>query len=189
MAYGGHLQGYLHGNSQTRVLVCSADYNFNPMAPEERRRIVLTLAPLDFAVEWLRPLTPDFKMVGPVLAGPGKPLSADLEVSALLHMTRHHSPNSQLLRFQYSHCDRYLGLCAVQAFMQSAGEQGVLLVSLGTIAEPREQLVLLFLHAEKSPAQPCTSTHDPTLHAAQICTSGWPWRPRLRACPARCSGG
>jgi hypothetical protein len=66
-----------------------SDYGFDPMAPEERRRIALTLTPLDFAVEWLRPVTPDFKMVGPVLARPGKPLPADLEASpSLLLCTR-----------------------------------------------------------------------------------------------------
>ncbi|CAK0786592.1 hypothetical protein CVIRNUC_009806 [Coccomyxa viridis] len=70
--------------------------------PQERRRMVMTLLPTDWAAEWVRPTTPDFKMVGPVLTGPGKPLPADLE-----------------------------------AFITDAkaGKQGVLLASLGTIAE------------------------------------------------------
>jgi glucuronosyltransferase len=42
---------------------------------------VLTMAPADWAGEWLRPLPPNFKMVGPLLAEPGKPLPALTEVS------------------------------------------------------------------------------------------------------------
>ena len=49
----------------------------------ERRRLVLTIAPVDWAAEWLRPISPNFKMVGPILSEPGKPLPADLEVSRL----------------------------------------------------------------------------------------------------------
>ena len=60
--------------------LCSAKYGFDPELPEERRRQVLTIVPVDWAAEWLRPVTPNFKHVGPVLAGPGKPLSAHLEV-------------------------------------------------------------------------------------------------------------
>ena len=44
----------------------------------------MTIAPVDWAAEWLRPVTPNFKLVGSVLAGPGKPLPAHLEVSAFL---------------------------------------------------------------------------------------------------------
>ncbi len=50
-------------------------------APEERRRLVLTIAPVDWAAEWLRPISPNFKMVGPILSEPGKPLPAELEVT------------------------------------------------------------------------------------------------------------
>ena len=46
--------------------------------------MVMTLLPTDWAAEWERPTTPDFKMVGPVLTGPGKPLPADLEVRGAL---------------------------------------------------------------------------------------------------------
>ena len=42
--------------------------------------MVMTLLPTDCAVEWTLPTTPYFKMVGPVLTEPGKPLPADLEV-------------------------------------------------------------------------------------------------------------
>ena len=51
--------------------------------PAERKRLVLTIAPVDWAAEWLRPISPNFKMVGPILSEPGKPLPAELEVSCL----------------------------------------------------------------------------------------------------------
>lgn len=44
---------------------------------------MLSIAPADWAVEWLRPMSPNFKMVGPILSEPGKPLPDDLEVSCL----------------------------------------------------------------------------------------------------------
>ncbi len=40
----------------------------------------MTIVPVHWAAEWLRPVTPDYKHVGSVLAGPGKPLPAPLEV-------------------------------------------------------------------------------------------------------------
>jgi hypothetical protein len=46
-------------------------------------RQVLTIVPTDWAAEWLRPMTPNFKMVGAVLSGPGKPLPVELGVSSL----------------------------------------------------------------------------------------------------------
>lgn len=42
--------------------------------------MVLTLCIADFAIEWLRPMPPDFKMIGPVLPEPAQPLPANLEV-------------------------------------------------------------------------------------------------------------
>ena len=45
---------------------------------------MLTISPTHWAAEWLRPVTPNYKLVGPVLAGPGKPLPADLEVGVPL---------------------------------------------------------------------------------------------------------
>ena len=62
------------------TLACSKRYKFEPDKPEERRRLVLTIAPLHWAAEWVRPVPPNFKMVGPILAEPGKPLPQDLEV-------------------------------------------------------------------------------------------------------------
>ena len=62
------------------LVMCSKKYNFDPTLPEERRRLVLTMCPVHWAAEWLRPILPNFKMVGPVLAGPGKPLPTHLEV-------------------------------------------------------------------------------------------------------------
>ena len=44
----------------------------------------MTIAPVDWAAEWLRPVTPNFKLVGSVLAGPGKPLPAHLEVTSFV---------------------------------------------------------------------------------------------------------
>ena len=42
--------------------------------------MVLSLSPVDWAAEWLRPISPSYKYVGPVLAEPGKALPAHLEV-------------------------------------------------------------------------------------------------------------
>ena len=65
------------------LVPCSKRLDFNMNAPVERRRLVLTIAPVDWAAEWLRPISPNFKMVGPILSEPGKPLPAELEVSCL----------------------------------------------------------------------------------------------------------
>ena len=48
---------------------------------------MLPLIPSDWAAEWLRPLLPNMKMIGPVLPEPGKPLPSDLEVrsGSILH--------------------------------------------------------------------------------------------------------
>ena len=48
--------------------------------PEERRRLVLHVISADPAVEWVRPMTPNAKMVGPILPLPAQPLPQDLEV-------------------------------------------------------------------------------------------------------------
>lgn len=72
--------------------LCSKSFNYNPDLPEERRRLVLSMAPVDWAAEWLRPVTPNFKMVGPVLAGPGKALPAHLEVTSSLDLLMHIKP-------------------------------------------------------------------------------------------------
>ena len=58
----------------------SSKYNFDPELPKERKRRVMTIVPVHWAAEWLRPVTPDYKLVGPVLSEPGKPLPAYLEV-------------------------------------------------------------------------------------------------------------
>jgi hypothetical protein len=41
----------------------SKTYGIDINAQEERQRLVMTLVPTDWAAEWLRPITPDFKMV------------------------------------------------------------------------------------------------------------------------------
>lgn len=74
-------------------------FGVDPDAPRERRRMVMTLNIGDPAIEWLRPLPPDLKMIGPILPEPARPLPADLE-----------------------------------AFMEGAGHNGVLLVAMGTVA-------------------------------------------------------
>ncbi len=61
-------------------MLCSKKYEFDPELPEERKRMVMTIVPVDWAAEWLCPVRPDYKLVGPILAGPGNPLPADLEV-------------------------------------------------------------------------------------------------------------
>ena len=67
-------------------MLCSKKYDFNPYAAEEGKRMVLSMSPVDWAAEWLRPVSPSYKYVGPVLAGPGKALPADLEVRPCLCM-------------------------------------------------------------------------------------------------------
>ena len=47
---------------------------------EERQRMLMTLAPADWAAEWIRPIMPNFKMIGPLLPEPGKALDYELEV-------------------------------------------------------------------------------------------------------------
>jgi hypothetical protein len=79
----------LHGGQSTLSCTvclpspCSKEYGFTVNSARERRRLVLTMAPVDWAVEWLRPVSPRFKMIGPVLAGPGNPLPDDLEARRL----------------------------------------------------------------------------------------------------------
>jgi glucuronosyltransferase len=70
--------------SNAQSALGSRRYGFNPDLPQERRRLVLTISPTHWAAEWLRPVTPNYKLVGPVLAGPGRPLAADLEVGIYL---------------------------------------------------------------------------------------------------------
>ena len=64
-------------------MACSKRYNFDPTLPGERRRLVLTISPVHWAAEWLRPVSPNFKLVGPILAGPGNPLPEHIEVTPL----------------------------------------------------------------------------------------------------------
>ena len=45
--------------------------------------MLMTLAPADWAAEWLRPIMPNFKMIGPLLPEPGKALDSELEVEAI----------------------------------------------------------------------------------------------------------
>ena len=52
----------------------------DPDAPRERRRMLMTLCIADWAIEWLRPLPPSYKLIGAVLPEPARPLPADLEV-------------------------------------------------------------------------------------------------------------
>lgn len=53
----------------------------DPDSQRERERCALTIIGADPAIEWLRPLPPAAKLVGPVLPEPARPLPTDLEVS------------------------------------------------------------------------------------------------------------
>jgi hypothetical protein len=44
--------------------------------------MVMTMCIADFAIEWLRPLPPSYKLIGAVLPEPAQPLPADLEVGS-----------------------------------------------------------------------------------------------------------
>ena len=63
--------------------MCSKRHGFNTIQDlKEQHRQVLTLIPSDWAAEWLRPLLPNMKMIGPVLPEPGKPLPSGLQVTS-----------------------------------------------------------------------------------------------------------
>lgn len=64
------------------ILTCSKKFGFDANLPENRRRLVMMIAPVDWAAEWLRPVTPNLKLVGPILSEPGKALPAELEVTS-----------------------------------------------------------------------------------------------------------
>ena len=49
--------------------------------------MLMTLAPADWAAEWIRPTMPNFKMIGPLLPEPGKALDEELEV--ISHTSMH----------------------------------------------------------------------------------------------------
>ena len=96
--------------------------------PRERRRHVLTLLSADWAVEWVRPLLPNTKMVGPILPQPAKALPADLQASC---------PEPLEICMLPRGLARALNeLCygVGQEFMEGAGESGVLVVATGTVA-------------------------------------------------------
>ena len=169
---------------------CSKRFDFNPNLPVERRRLVMSIAPVDWAAEWLRPMPPNFKFVGPILSEPGKPLPADLEVSCpprdqlslptfvekggggrlLLPLIAESSEQSTCSGFtsgldmpaDAAYLEVFGSPClptdepalgrasraksrgcrqadvpcvALQEFMQEAGDQGVLLIALGTVTE------------------------------------------------------
>ena len=42
---------------------------------------MMTLCGADYALDWVRALPPDFKMVGPILPQPPAPLPAELQAS------------------------------------------------------------------------------------------------------------
>ena len=130
--------------------------------------MVMTLLPPDWAAEWVRPTTPDFKMVGPVLTEPGKPLPTDLEVEEASSCPSPDCSCQEAIQTQrhwytlsladvacmvacfdiywqaFANLMVYISVsepACMQAFMTDceAGKQGVLLASLGTIAELGEQ--------------------------------------------------
>ncbi len=62
-------------------MICSNAHGVDPGAPDEARRGILYIFSADFALEWVRPLPPNVKYVGPLLPQPALPLSTELEVS------------------------------------------------------------------------------------------------------------
>lgn len=62
--------------------LCSAQHGLDVDTPRERRRVALHIVNADFALEWTRPITPNLKLVGPILPEPPAPLPAELEVQA-----------------------------------------------------------------------------------------------------------
>lgn len=62
------------------TLPCSNRHGVNLAAPQEMRRLIMHVVSADFAMEWVRPMPPNVKLVGPVLPEPPKALPADTEV-------------------------------------------------------------------------------------------------------------
>lgn len=69
----------------------SQKYGVDLDEPRERRRLVLTLCNADFAIEWLRSMPPNFKMIGPVLPEPASPLPPNIEVRPEASVPTHQS--------------------------------------------------------------------------------------------------
>jgi hypothetical protein len=63
------------------TLPCSHRHGVNLAAPQEMRRLIMHIVSADFAMEWVRPMPPNVKLVGPVLPEPPKALPADTEVA------------------------------------------------------------------------------------------------------------
>ena len=86
------------------ILICSKRHAFNTIQDQkEQHRQVLTLIPSDWAAEWLRPLLPNMKMIGPVLPEPGKPLPSGLEViSGLICSDQNCLMGLSLLAYMFS---------------------------------------------------------------------------------------
>ena len=68
------------------VWALSKAHGLNLRDPREQRRHVLTLFSADWAMEWLRPLLPNTKFVGPILPQPAQALPPELQASVLLCM-------------------------------------------------------------------------------------------------------
>ena len=51
---------------------------------------MLTIVPAHWAVEWVRPVTPNFRMVGPLLPRPAQPLPQECDVSTSSSICRMH---------------------------------------------------------------------------------------------------
>ena len=52
---------------------------------------MLTIVPAHWAVEWVRPITPNFRLFGPLLPRPGRPLPDEFDVSTAVHFLPLHS--------------------------------------------------------------------------------------------------
>ena len=62
-------------------MLCSNRHGVNLAAPQEIRRLLMHVISADFAMEWVRPMPPNVKLVGPLLPEPPKPLPTDIVVS------------------------------------------------------------------------------------------------------------
>ena len=139
-------------------LLCRRKHGVSLAARETRRLETMHLLSSDFALEQPRPLPPKVKMVGPIMAAPAKPLPAHLQVNLILlalHSTHSHQSNHcGIVKGAFlltgigmagpSWCTLLVGITqntksseclSMQDFVEGAGDRGVVLISLGTIAQ------------------------------------------------------
>ena len=142
---------------------------------------MLSIVPQDWAVEWLRPVPPDYKMVGPILPEPGKPLPADLEVCQGCCHAGH-----ALLQGCVLHLQNVLGM---HLGIHGLGRRAWCPVGVDwndgrAACALRNQQTWTFRFHLSVPF-PSSIAEDACLAALQTCTRGRPWQPYLGSCHAR----